>query len=100
MSETEQNAPASEEEIREGVDRIKSAIRFSVLISTPLLILIAWLADLSSLAWLVVGVIVAYEIISYPFIMRMLDRGQARQIEELRAKQGLTPASQLPDVGV
>lgn len=90
----------SEAEIREEREKFKRAFRISVLVTTLILVLTAVLVDLGSTGRIIVGAIVVYEIISYPFMIRMMDRHTEQVIADQRDEQGLTPAEDLPDVGV
>ncbi len=95
-----QEQAETEAEARAAIAKIKKAILWSAFVSTPAMIAVAWYAEVDTWIWVVVGAIAAYEVVSYPFVMRMLDRSLEARIDEIRKEQGLTPAGELPDVGV
>lgn len=95
-----QQEATTEEEAREATAKVKKAIKWSAFITTPVMLAIAWFFDVDTWVWILVGAIAVYELVSFPFLMRMLDNSLEARIDEIRAEQGLTPASQLPDVGV
>jgi hypothetical protein len=97
---TEAPTTLTEAEITQSFAAIKRSIRIATFGITPLTILMAWYFEVGTLGWVIVGIISVYEFAGYPFMMRYLDRNEDARLAELREAQGLTPASQLPDVGV
>ncbi|MGH2960488.1 MAG: hypothetical protein ACRDKE_12840 [Solirubrobacterales bacterium] len=91
--------PATEEEARESNAKLKRLVRLSPLFYTPVFALILWIVDVPYFVPLVVA-FVAFELISYPFVARALDRSTEERIAQIRAEQGLTPTEDLPDVGI
>lgn len=98
---TEQaNPPATESEVLDGVRLVKRALAAAAFIYTPIMILVAWYLDASTIVWILVGAIAVIEFAGYPLWVRVLDRNAEENIAKLREEQGLTPKAQLPDVGV
>ena len=92
--------PTTEAEMLEAGRLIKRAMAIATFVFTPIMLLFAWYFNVSTIAWIVVGALTLYEIVSFPLLVRMIDRNIAKNVAELREEQGLTPAHQLPDVGV
>jgi hypothetical protein len=97
---TEQlEAPQTEAEIREAGARVKRMIRYSVFFYIPLIV--AFFYWLQPPLWgLWIAGAIAIEFVSYPFLIRGMDRATEQSVAELREAQGMTPADDLPDVGI
>lgn len=91
--------PQTEEEAREANARLKKLLRCSPLVYTPIIGVFLWLLDVPYWGALVVVVFIS-ELVSYPFIARSLDRNMETQIAAIRERDGITPAENLPDVGI
>jgi membrane protein YdbS with pleckstrin-like domain len=97
--EIEQTAPRTEEQIRQDSKTLKLVIGGYGLLGTLAFIAVAWYVELSN--WVIwSGAMVLFEIVSFVFVLRALNNGRDQNLAELREEQGLTPASQLPDVGI
>jgi hypothetical protein len=91
--------PESEVEINEGFDKLTAAYRFAVVSGG--LILSALLAFMQLPNWGAwIALVVALEGAAYWFFLRWARTARAAKIDEFRQGNGMTPASQLPDVGV
>lgn len=79
--------PATEEEALESNAKLKRLLRLSPLFYTPMFALILWLVDAPYLIALVIG-FVAFELVTYPFVARALDKSTEARIAEIREEAG------------
>lgn len=85
--------PPTEQELREGNEKIKKALRYSAILYTPIIATLLWYLDLP-MWWLIAGAFVVGEFVSYPLLVKMVDRNTEEQIARLRAENA--GSSQFP----
>ena len=87
MAEIEQ--PQTEEEAREANVKLKKLLRWSPLLYTPIVGLFLWLID-APYWYALVGAFLLFELATYPFVARSLDRNLEIQIAAIRERDELT----------
>jgi cobalamin biosynthesis protein CobD/CbiB len=97
--ENEVAPPATEEEARQQAAISKRAVGGSMLLSTVMFVIVIALFQIPLWPVWAASVVIA-ELIGFFFIARMMDSARDDAIDELREKNGLTPRSNYPDVGI
>lgn len=83
MSDLVEPAP-TEQELLDGNVRIKKALRYSALLYTPIIVALLWYLVEDWWWWLIAVAFVIGEFVSYPLLVKVVDRNTEEQIAALR----------------
>lgn len=82
--------PPTEQELLDGNVRIKKALRYSAILYTPIIVGLLWYLDVP-MWWLIAGAFVIGEFVSYPLLVKMVDRNTEQQSALLRSQDAEPP---------